>query len=168
MACGSRRIRHQSIGEGLWPGGGEGIAWVCDACHHIGPPFLADAPDQPQAEDRLWDAEYQDVASEIDDDAWRTTPPREGQTARRPLGILLIGVGLMFLVPALSSIAPAVLTGDPFFVLGQTVRVALLLGIGIALVAVGWPFLRRPKGRLKDPSPEATVLEQDEAARPRP
>lgn len=49
LRCHGRDVRSQTIGDGLFPGGGEGMAWVCDTCGYIGQPLLVDPKDTGSA-----------------------------------------------------------------------------------------------------------------------
>lgn len=44
LRCGSPRVRPASLSEGGIPGGGEGLAWICDRCGRRGPALSFDDP----------------------------------------------------------------------------------------------------------------------------
>lgn len=98
MRCGNRDIRPQTIRDGLWPGGGESMAWwTCDRCGHLGPPFLMDPADAPAPEgDARWDAE---AAEPTPAEPVTVRPPRRG------FGILLLVVSAALLVPLVLVLA---------------------------------------------------------------
>lgn len=39
LRCGSPRVRQAQLSEGMVPGGGDGLAWVCDRCGARGLPL---------------------------------------------------------------------------------------------------------------------------------
>lgn len=136
LRCSSRDIRAQGIREGLWPGGGEGAAWVCNQCGHIGPPLLLDPEDKaPTEQDRAWEAEYQATAKKLED-PHASASANAGRNTRN-LGILfLVVAGIFFLPPVLLLINTLMTEPGLFFVaLGESwlflgvATVALVLGV---------------------------------------
>lgn len=44
MACGSPSVRQAKASEGIIPGGGANLTWICGRCGHRGPPLEFDSP----------------------------------------------------------------------------------------------------------------------------
>lgn len=145
MRCRNRGIRQPSIGDGLWPGGGEGIAWVCDACGHIGQPLLLDPAGQAApAEDEAWEEEYEHAARGLEREPRTTRDERErARRARsqRMLGVAFLVSAGLFLLPPMALFADSLrvphwsyLPASTAVVLGQT---WLFIAIGAALLVLG-------------------------------
>lgn len=61
LRCGSPRVRPANLSEGGIPGGGEGLAWICDRCGRRGPALeFADATAYRQFVKGLNDPERDD------------------------------------------------------------------------------------------------------------
>lgn len=44
MGCGSPSVRQARAAEGIVPGGGANLTWICGRCGHRGPPLEFDSP----------------------------------------------------------------------------------------------------------------------------
>lgn len=153
MRCGSDHVRYQTTSEGLWAAGGEGVAWVCESCHHIGAPFLVrgDGPRDPRAD--LWSQEYSDAAFQIENETWQApdVDPARVPTSRLMSGAFIL-LGTLFLAPVAAALYHAFGTGILITVLHALVATGWLLAIGLVLLVVG---IRRLRGPEADPVPQA-------------
>ncbi len=134
LRCSDRDIRPQGIREGLWPGGGEGVAWVCNQCGHIGPPLLLDPEDkEPSERDRAWQDEYQAMAKRLEENS---TSVNAGRSTRN-LGIVFLVVAAIFFLPPVLLLINTLISDPGMFpaALGQSwiflgiATVALVLGV---------------------------------------
>ena len=145
LRCLGSHIRPQSMREGLWAGGGEGVAWVCDGCGHIGAPLLVDTPaagGQAAFDDeRAWQNEVRDAAFQVEDDDWHRRP---ASLPRRGFGAVLAGLGALFLVPVPFALGAALASGRTMAFLDGLGATVWLLAIGVALLGVGVQMLRAP------------------------
>ena len=138
VRCGSRDVHPQTTAEGLWPGGGEGALWACDACHHLGAPFLVDEAPTPAA----WEAEYADSAAGLDDEAWAATRP----AGRRVLsGAVFMALGAFFLVVVALAFLQAAAHPHPWAFARALAGTGWLLAIGLALMVAGARLVRRDR-----------------------
>lgn len=155
MRCGGREVRHQTSGDGLWAAGGEGVAWVCDTCHHIGAPFLMDQDARGAPRDPLWRNEYEEAAFDLENETWHPPAQRSG----RGLGGTFIVVGALFLIPVAGALQQASIGGSAYGVVRALVGTGWLLAIGLAMVAVG---LRTFRGTAPAPETEDAAVAVDE------
>lgn len=146
MRCGSDHVRYQTTSEGLWAAGGEGVAWVCETCHHIGAPFLVrgDGPHDPRAD--LWSEEYADAAFQLENDSWQAPDidPVRVPTSRLMSSAFIL-LGALFLTPVAAALYHAFATGILITVLHALVATGWLLAIGVVLLVIGIRRLRRPE-----------------------
>lgn len=142
MACGSRNIRTQGMAEGLWVAGGEGVAWTCEDCHHLGQPFLMDPElSSDEGVDDAWKTECADAAFAVDDDVWQARPS-DRPLLGRGAAVVFVTLGSFFLVPPFIGIESALAAGSLYGAVRALVGMGWLVAIGSALLVVGLRRLR--------------------------
>ena len=67
MRCGSPSVRHAKASEGIVPGGGASMTWICARCGHRGPPLEFDSP-----------TAFREFVKALNEDADQKPPPGAG------------------------------------------------------------------------------------------
>jgi hypothetical protein len=67
MGCGSPHVRQARAAEGIVPGGGANLTWICARCGHRGPPLEFDSP-----------TAYREFVKALNEDEAGRTPPGAG------------------------------------------------------------------------------------------
>ncbi|MGQ0536076.1 MAG: hypothetical protein ACT4PT_08390 [Methanobacteriota archaeon] len=121
LRCGSPRIHPQTMGEGLIPGGGEGLAWSCDDCGFLGAPFES-GEDTYKIRTPVEEPEGAALARRVD---------RLGRVA----GVAALLIGTVLLVGGVYAPLVAFREGSGvFFVAGGIA--GILVGAGFALAGL--------------------------------
>lgn len=135
IQCQSRQVRPHGIREGLWPGGGEGVAWYCESCGHIGQPLLIDPDDQgPSEKDEAWQEEYQATAKALQTGTGSERPKSRNA---RTWGILLLVVAALFFLPPLMLITNGILAGQGGLVREALAQTWLFLAVATVALVLG-------------------------------
>jgi hypothetical protein len=165
MRCRSHDIRQQAIGDGLWPGGGEGVAWVCDACGHIGPPLLVPLTEEVDTRrEAAWEREYDSAEARIrrEDRASRWTSERRKRARNaRLLAACFFIVAAVFLLPAAAIMTESMRHTS---LLLLPAAVAVVLGDTWLFVAVGVVLLVMAMRKIDD----AAKIDAEKDEKPAP
>lgn len=153
IQCQSRQVRPHGIREGLWPGGGEGVAWVCESCGHIGQPLLIDPENEaPSEKDEAWQEEYKATAKDLDDGADSLRP--SSHTARN-WGIFLLVVAGLFFLPPLMLITNAIVAGQMTLVTDALAESWLFLAVALVALVLGARKMEQA-AQMDSPGPKET------------
>lgn len=135
IQCQSRQVRPHGIREGLWPGGGEGVAWFCEACGHIGQPLLIDPENEaPSEKDEAWHEEYQATAKDLE--AEPESRAADSRSARN-WGILLLIVAGLFFLPPLMLMTNGIVAGQLALVTDAFAQSWLFIAVAIVALVMG-------------------------------
>lgn len=128
LRCGDRDVREQTIGDGLFPGGGEGTAWTCDRCGYQGQVLLVDPADL--------EATRRDVPAPLA----TVVLDRPGQD--RALGFFLVAAAFVFLAVGLGAVLLAFAAGRAGGVLAAFLGAGVSAAFALAFGRVGLRHLK--------------------------